>query len=73
MSPTERKLAAILSADVVGYSRLMAEDEAGTIRTLSTYRTVDGQVLFGQNLVHEGRGLVRVGDPVEVLDTAREA
>ncbi len=26
----ERKLAAILSADVVGYSRLMAEDEAGT-------------------------------------------
>ena len=37
-APTERKLAAILSADVVGYSRLMAEDEAGTIRTLSTYR-----------------------------------
>ena len=31
----ERKLAAILSADVVGYSRLMAEDEAGTIRTLT--------------------------------------
>ncbi len=25
--PVERKLAAILSADVVGYSRLMAEDE----------------------------------------------
>ncbi len=34
----ERKLAAILSADVVGYSRLMAEDEAATIRTLSDYR-----------------------------------
>jgi len=33
-APTERKLAAILSADVVGYSRLMAEDEAGTIQTL---------------------------------------
>ncbi len=29
---TERKLAAILSADVVGYSRLMAEDDAGTGR-----------------------------------------
>ena len=42
------------------------------LRTLSTYRTVDGQVLFGQNLVHEGRGVVRVGDPVEVLDTARD-
>ncbi len=34
----ERKLAAILSADVVGYSRLMAEDEAGTVRTLNAYR-----------------------------------
>jgi uncharacterized protein YcbX len=43
------------------------------LRTLSTYRTVDGQVLFGQNLVHEGRGLIRVGDPVEVLDTTRDA
>jgi class 3 adenylate cyclase len=29
-STTERRLAAILSADVVGYSRLMAEDEAGS-------------------------------------------
>ncbi len=34
----ERRLAAILSADVVGYSRLMAEDEAATIRTLTDYR-----------------------------------
>ena len=34
----ERKLGAILSADVVGYSRLMAEDEAGTIQTLGAYR-----------------------------------
>ncbi len=29
--PQERRLAAILSADVAGYSRLMAEDEQGTI------------------------------------------
>ena len=36
------------------------------LRTLSTYRTEDGQVLFGQNLVHEGRGVIRLGDPVEV-------
>lgn len=43
------------------------------LHTLSTYRSFDGQVLFGQNLVHENRGVVRVGDPVEVLDTAREA
>ena len=33
-----RKLAAILSADVEGYSRLMDEDEIGTIQTLTTYR-----------------------------------
>ena len=40
MSPeaTERRLAAILSADVAGYSRLMAEDEQGTIQTLTAYR-----------------------------------
>jgi uncharacterized protein YcbX len=42
------------------------------LRTLSTYRSVDGQVLFGQNLVHEARGVVRVSDPVELLDRARE-
>jgi uncharacterized protein YcbX len=41
------------------------------LRTLSTYRTVDGQVLFGQNLVHEGRGVVRVGDSVDVLEEVR--
>jgi adenylate cyclase len=32
------KLAAVLSADVVGYSRLMADDEVATIRTLSAHR-----------------------------------
>ncbi len=32
-----RKLAAILYADVAGYSRLTGEDEEGTHRTLSTY------------------------------------
>src|SRR5215831_14459079 len=36
----ERKLAAILSADVQGYSRLMGEDEEATIRTLTAYREV---------------------------------
>ncbi len=35
----EHKLAAILSADIVGYSRLMAEDEDETVRRLGTYRT----------------------------------
>jgi len=36
----ERKLAAIFSADVKGYSRLMGEDEEASIRTLKTDREV---------------------------------
>ena len=37
---TQRKLTAILSADVVGYSRLMGDDEEATIETLTAYRKV---------------------------------
>ena len=37
MSAT-RKLAAILSVDVLGYSRLMGEDEAGTARAVREHR-----------------------------------
>ena len=32
-----RRLAAILAADVVGYSRLMGQDESDTVRTLTKY------------------------------------
>ena len=35
-----RKLTALLSADVTGYSRLMGEDEEATIRTVTAYREV---------------------------------
>ena len=48
----ERKLAAILSADVAGYSRLMRDDEEATIRTLTDYRRVMA------NLVQQHRGRV---------------
>ena len=34
----ERRLAAILAADVVGYSRLMGIDEVGTLRQLTAHR-----------------------------------
>ena len=34
----KRKLAAILAADVVGYSRLMGADEAGTLSALKRHR-----------------------------------
>jgi uncharacterized protein YcbX len=37
------------------------------LATLSTYRRGEAGVLFGQNLVHQGVGTVRVGDSVEVL------
>src|SRR5262245_41491073 len=47
-----RKLAALLSADVEGYSRLMGEDEAATVHTLTVYRSVI------QTLVQEHRGRV---------------
>ena len=36
----ERRLAAIFSTDVQGYSRLMGEDEVATIRTITAYREV---------------------------------
>jgi hypothetical protein len=35
-----RKLAAIFAADVEGYSRLMGQDELGTLRTLTAYRVI---------------------------------
>ena len=54
----ERRLAAILCADVVGYSRLMAEDEAGTVRTLTDYRE-EIAVLVRQ---HRGRVVDTAGD-----------
>ena len=38
--PLERKLVAILAADVVGYSRLMHDDEERTLATLTGHRAV---------------------------------
>ena len=37
------------------------------LRTLATFRRSGTKVLFGQNLVHDGTGVLRAGDPVEVL------
>ena len=42
----QRRLAAILSADVVGYSRLMEADEEATIRALSSCRRVVDELRF---------------------------
>ena len=59
-TPVKRKLAAILAADAVGYSRLMAADEEGTMKILSVHRSViDGIIEF-----HEGRIVGTAGDSV---------
>ncbi len=55
---TQRRLAAILSADVAGYSRLMAEDEQGTIQTLNAYREAIGTLVEQ----HHGRVVDSPGD-----------
>jgi adenylate cyclase len=54
-----RKLAAILAADVVGYSRLMAADEAGTLAALKQHR----QTVFEPAVAaHQGRIVKLIGD-----------
>jgi len=54
----KRKLTAILSADVKGYSRLMGEDEKGTVRTLNAYREVMANLIQQ----HHGRVVDATGD-----------
>ena len=56
----ERKLTAILSADVEGYSRLMSADETATVKTLKAYRAKIRQQV--QN--HRGRVIDAPGDNV---------
>ncbi len=68
----KRKLTAILSADVKGYSRLMGEDEEGTIRRLNAYL----KAIAGIIQKHEGRVVGTAGDSVlaefaSVVDAVR--
>ena len=60
MSEPNRKLAAILSADVAGYSRLMAADEAATVETLKKYRAAIGRVIAR----HKGSVVNAPGDNI---------
>jgi adenylate cyclase len=57
----ERRLAAILAADVVGYSLLMGEDEAGTLARLKAYRKELVEPLVAE---HHGRVVKLMGDGV---------
>jgi TolB-like protein/class 3 adenylate cyclase len=70
----KRKLAAILHADVKGYSRLIGEDEEATVGTLKTYREAMGLVIRK----HRGRVVHGSGDSllaefVSVVDAVRSA
>ncbi len=60
---TTRRLAAILAADVVGYSRLMEQDEAGTLAALKERRRGILQPLVAE---HQGRIVKVMGDGVLV-------
>ena len=72
MEKYRRKLAAIFSADVAGYSRLMGDDEAATVDTLTTYR----EVMYSLIKQHRGRVVDSPGDNVlaefaSVVDAAQ--
>lgn len=58
--PLERKLVAILAADVEGYSRMMEIDEEGTLAILSAHRTITDELIAQ----HGGRIFNTAGDSV---------
>jgi adenylate cyclase len=69
----ERRLAAVLAADVVGYSRLMAADEERTLARLNSYRREVWEPTIAE---HRGRVVKRTGDGMLVefgsaVDAAR--
>src|SRR5512139_2472306 len=70
----KRKLTAILSADVKGYSRLMGADEEGTLHTLTTYREIMATLIQQ----HNGRVVNAPGDALlaefeSVVDAVKAA
>jgi class 3 adenylate cyclase len=64
----ERKLTAILCADVYGYSRLMGEDEEATLRALSSHRKLIDSLIAQ----HRGRFVNSAGDSVGGIHQRRE-
>ncbi len=61
---TERRLAAILVADMVGYSRLMEADEAGTIARQKAYRK---ELIDPKIAEHNGRIVKSTGDGLLIV------
>ena len=70
----KRKLTAILSADVKGYSILMRDNEEETVRTITAYREVIGSIIRK----HRGEVVDSPGDNIlaefsSVVDAVRSA
>jgi adenylate cyclase len=70
---TKRKLAAILAADIAGYSRLMGADEEGTLARLKVLRS---ELIDPKNKQHRGRIVKTTGDGIlieflSVVDAVR--
>src|SRR6478609_968441 len=61
--PIQRRLAAILAADVVGYSRLMGLDEVGTLNSLKAIRR---ELADPAIVAHHGRVVKTTGDGILV-------
>jgi len=69
---TKRKLTAILSADVKGYSRLMGEDEEATVQTITAYREVMTRLIEEQNgRVVDAKGDNLLAEFPSVVDAVR--
>ncbi|MFC6099421.1 MOSC domain-containing protein [Olivibacter domesticus] len=49
-----------------------AEKAKEPLKTLASYRSKNKKIMFGQNLIHTGAGLIRVGDRLEVLSMHTE-
>ena len=68
----KRKLTSIFSADAVGYSRLMGDDEAATVRTLTSYRNAISSLIKQHNgIVVDSPGDNLLADFVSVVDAVQ--
>jgi adenylate cyclase len=72
--PVERKLAAIFAADIAGYSRLMGQDEVGTLARLKAYRViVDGLIAAHRGRIFNTAGDSVIADFASAVDALRSA
>ncbi len=55
---------------LVTVDQATAETSKEPLKTLARYRKVGNEVWFGHNYLHQGRGTLRVGDALEVLETS---